>query len=234
MKRESRVLFGPMTLRPDYPTSFHRPWGFVVPVITVAAAAAVVVAYLGLTGTIGGTIPGTRSAPSGGGSSLASCEGKDRFGAFHFTFIAGVGGGYNFNGTQPGPCVAVQVNSSVNVTFQVSVASPVNHSWVLIPAGASSASLPAFPGAGYNTSLRTTGIPPGAQANFSFQVTRLGLFQYICEVPGHEALGMVGWFNVTNGLGTTSTALTQSGHAGISGFAEKRVATARDFQLRLY
>jgi copper binding plastocyanin/azurin family protein len=168
-----------------------RPWNVILPVIVVATAGSIVVGYLGLAGILGGTIPGERLPAA------TACEGKDRLGFFHFIFVAGIGGGYTFNGTTPGPCVEVVVNSHINVTFEVSSQSSANHSWVLIPAGAPSNAPAAFPGAGFNSTAAPLGIAPGTQTSFSFQVTRAGAFQYICEVPGHRDLGMYGSFTVT-------------------------------------
>ena len=194
------------------------PWGIILPVLLVAVVASVAVGYFGLTGQLGGTIPGEKM-PASGGPSPTACEGHDGFGSFHFILVAGVSGGYNFNGTSPGPCVAVVVGSSVTVTFEVSPQAGVNHSWVLVPAGASASSPPAFPGAGFSGAVAFVGIAPGTEMNFSFQVSSVGSYQYICEVAGHRDLGMIGWFNVTTSSGTLASPGTSGGSGGPSPWA---------------
>jgi hypothetical protein len=129
-----------------------------------------------------------------------ACEGADGLGTFHFLFIGGepnVNSGINFNGSVPGPCVLVANGSHVFVTFQVSPQSPLNHSWVLIPANGTATSLPAFPGAGFSNATRFSGLAPGSQAEFSFWTNTTGSYRYICEVPGHYEAGMYGFFNVS-------------------------------------
>lgn len=203
--------------------SAAQPWRFIIVVIVVAVAISFAVGYFGLTGQLGGTIPGTRTGHAGP-PPPPSCEGGGKLGTFHFIFVAGVGGGFNFNGSQPGPCVLIANGSWVNVTFVNSPAATANHSWVLIPAGAGASALPAFPGAGFNNSTRTNGIPPGAEANFTFHANVTGAYQYICEVPGHEALGMLGWFNVT---ASAAAAAAGSGAAPASGTGTGSAAASR-------
>jgi hypothetical protein len=151
-----------------------------------------------------------------------ACEGADGLGTFHFLFIGGepnVNSGINFNGSVPGPCVLVANGSHVFVTFQVSPQSPLNHSWVLIPANGTATSLPAFPGAGFSNATRFSGLAPGSQAEFSFWTNTTGSYRYICEVPGHYEAGMYGFFNVSAHPAPAvpvgdALPLPPSGHAG--------------------
>jgi FtsP/CotA-like multicopper oxidase with cupredoxin domain len=183
------------------PTS--RPTGFVVGAFVLATLVGVSVLYLGLNGGFGGTIPGSHTgppqAPGGRGPDLAACEGKDRLGTFTFSFVAGSGGTTKFNGTSPGPCVAVAVGSQVTVNFSVASDAGANHSWVLVEAAnaSSAVSTPVFPGAGFTGADRFMGIAPGAWLVFHFNATAAGTYQYICEMSGHYALGMYGWFYVS-------------------------------------
>ncbi len=141
--------------------------------------------------------------PVGKGTSTPAtvCQGGAAAGNYHFSFVGGiptVNNGINFNGTIPGPCVMVGNGSHVTVHYQVDAQSPLNHSWVLIPANGTATSLPAFPGAGFSNNTRFTGIPPGSSVVFSFWTNQSGSYKYICEVYGHYDAGMYGWFNVSN------------------------------------
>lgn len=44
--------------------------------------------------------------------------------------------------------------------------------------------------------LRTPEIDPGEEATIEFKAEQAGPIQFICTVPGHEALGMVGTLEV--------------------------------------
>ncbi|HKV90163.1 MAG TPA: hypothetical protein VJQ43_03085 [Thermoplasmata archaeon] len=174
--------------------------GFVVGVFVLGTLVGVVVLALGLTGGLGGPIPGTH--PGNGIStppSPASCEGKDQKGNFTFDFVGGIGGTLTFNGTHPGPCVALVVGTQVTVKFSVAADAGTTHTWVLVNASNASAAVntPAFPGAGFTGADRFMGIGPGASMVFHFNATVVGAYQYICEMSGHYAGGMWGWFNVT-------------------------------------
>ncbi len=164
--------------------------GLVIVVLILVFLAPLSVAFY-IQETHSGQPPSSTRNPGSG------CEGGGGTGPFHFVFVGGVGGRLDFNGTVPGPCVLVANGSHVQVTFEVALDAGVNHSWVLVPALASDSALPAFPGAGFSGPSRFVGIAPGAEANFSFQVTQAGSYRYVCEVPGHAEAGMYGWFNVT-------------------------------------
>ena len=174
-----------------------RPTAFIVGAFVLATALGGAVLYVGLNGDFGGVIPGSHTGH--GGSDLGYCEGKDRLGNFTFSFVGGVGGTTTFNGTRPGPCVAVEVGSTITVNFSVAADAGQSHTWVLVNAANASTALstPVFPGAGFTGSERFMGIAPGAFAVFHFNATAVGTYQYICEMAGHYALGMYGWFNVT-------------------------------------
>ncbi|MCI4322089.1 MAG: hypothetical protein L3K05_07285 [Thermoplasmata archaeon] len=189
------------------PTSPTRPTGFIVGVFVVSLLIGVVVLYLGISGGLGGPIPGTHVGNGvSGPPSPASCEGKDRLGNFTFSFIAGIRGSTSFNGSHPGPCVAIIVGSHVTVDFSVAQDAGQNHTWVLVNASNASTAVsqPAFPGAGFSGPQRFVGIAPGESKTFQFNATTVGSYQYICEVNGHYDLGMWGWFNVTTPAGATA------------------------------
>ena len=196
------------------PKSALRRWApVIVGLVLVVGAITFVTVY--------NLYPASSPSPAPAPSPTA-CEGADGLGTFHFLFIGGepsVNSGINFNGSIPGPCVLVANGSHVFVTFQVSPQSPLNHSWVLIPANGTATSLPAFPGAGFSNSTRFTGLAPGSQAEFSFWTNTTGSYRYICEVPGHYDLGMFGFFNVSAHPASGTAAgglfpLTPAGHFG--------------------
>jgi hypothetical protein len=189
------------------PVSSTRPTGFIVGVFAFSLVIGVVVLALGLSGGLGGSIPGTHpGSGSSGPPSPASCEGKDKLGNFTFSFIAGIRGSVSFNGSHPGPCVAVLVGSHVTVEFSVAQSAGQNHTWVLVNASNASTAVsqPAFPGAGFSGPTRFMGIGPGESKTFQFYATVVGSYQYICEMSGHYAMGMWGWFNVTTATGATA------------------------------
>jgi plastocyanin len=172
---------------------------FILGVFVISAVIGGAVLALGLAGSFPGYIPGSHLGTGNHPASITACEGADQKGNFTFSFVAGRNGGLWFNGTRPGPCVAVAVGSSITVQFSVAANAGTNHSWVLVNASNASTALstPAIRGAGLTGAQRFLGIAPGANATFRFNVTVAASYQYICEMPGHYAAGMWGWFNVT-------------------------------------
>jgi hypothetical protein len=183
---------------------------FLVVLVVGALAVGGLVYYVGVRGDTGtsvlrsGPTPGNESGTTGGaptaGPLPAACEGKGALGNFTFSLEASSGpanGGRNFNGTVPGPCLAVAVGSNVTIVFSVASGGAANHSWVLIAPGGSATSLPAFPGAGSANGTRLTGIAPGGSMTFHFRPTATGADRYISEVAGDYKAGMWGLFNVT-------------------------------------
>ncbi|MCI4357100.1 MAG: hypothetical protein L3K18_08200 [Thermoplasmata archaeon] len=187
-----------------------RATGFIVGLFVFSLLIGVVVLYLGLSGGLGGPIPGTHPGNGiSGPPSPTSCEGKDKLGNFTFSFVAGIRGSFSYNGSHPGPCVAVVVGSHVTVKFSVAEDAGQNHTWVLVNASNASTALsqPAFPGAGFSGPQRFVGIAPGEAKTFQFNATTVGAYQYICEVSGHYDVGMWGWFNVTAPGGATAVGI---------------------------
>jgi hypothetical protein len=190
---------GPAPIPPT-PSPPSRPTVFIVGAFVLAAVVGGAVLYIGLTGGFGGVIPGSHTGSGGpGGPNPANCQGKDTLGTFTFSFVGGPRASTSFNGSHPGPCVAVVVGSKITVEFSVATDSGQNHSWVLVDAANASTavSTPVFAGAGFTGAARFIGIAPGASIVFHFNATAIGSYQYICEMMGHYATGMYGWFNVT-------------------------------------
>ncbi|MCI4370913.1 MAG: plastocyanin/azurin family copper-binding protein [Thermoplasmata archaeon] len=187
---------------PAAPPGLSSTTGFIVGTFVLATIIGGAVLYLGLVGDLGGPIPGAHVGYGQGISAPtpAACEGNDRMGNFSFSFVAGKGGSLTFNGTRPGPCVAVVVGSTIQVNFSVAPDAGTTHTWVLVNASNASTALstPAFPGAGMTGAERFMGIGPGQSMVFHFTAAAVGSYQYICEMPGHYTAGMWGWFNVTN------------------------------------
>lgn len=130
-------------------------------------------------------------------------------------------GDLTFNGSSPGPAMTVPNDTNVWVTFTVSSTSSVGHSWVLVPGNASHnvsqpQFTPVFPNA--TSPNPTTGSAPGATDQIVFKVTQPGHYLYICEVVGHFQAGMFGYFNVTAGNATNSTAI--AAHSGAAGLQQ--------------
>jgi plastocyanin len=203
---------------PPTPPRPSRPTAFIVGAFVVAALVGGAVLYIGITGGFGGVIPGSHKGSGGpSGPNLANCEGKDKLGTFTFSFVGGPGGSTTFNGSQPGPCVAVVVGSKITVDYSVAADAGQNHSWVLVDAANASTALstPVFPGAGFTGAVRFTGLAPGGSIVFHFNATAVGNYQYICEIATHYDLGMHGWFNVT-AQPTTSVAPSTAPHVVLS------------------
>lgn len=190
------------------PGTQETPLRFFIAISVVALLVALLVGYAGATGRFGGPIPGS-SSPSGpnGSGTPPVCEGKNRTGNFTFVFVAGLRGTLTFNGTSPGPCVVVGVGSHVTVILEVSADSGNSHGWDLIALGAPTNSSPVFPGAGLNGSDRLVGNLPGTNATFHFLAATAGVYEYLCEVPGHADAGMRGTFTVVSGAAPAVRAL---------------------------
>ncbi|MCI4333452.1 MAG: hypothetical protein L3K01_07015 [Thermoplasmata archaeon] len=187
----------PLGNGPTAPPSPPRPTAFIVGAFAISTIIGVLVLAVGLNGGFPGVIPGSHVGT--GVASPPRCEGQNRPGPYTFSFVAGLGGGFDYNGTHPGPCVSVWIGSPVTVEFSVAPDAGQNHSWVLVNASNASTALstPAFPGAGLTGAARFAGLAPGTSMVFHFNVTAIGSYQYICEVTGHYDFGMHGWFNVT-------------------------------------
>jgi hypothetical protein len=212
------------------PTADPRPTAFIVGAFVLASIVGGAVLWIGLSGDFPGTIPGSHIGTGAGPPPTpASCEGKDLLGNATFSFIAGGGGGFWFNGTHPGPCVAVVVGSSITVDFSVADDAGQNHSWVLVNASNASTALstPAFPGAGFTGGARFMGIEPGSSTVFHFNATVVGSYQYICEMTGHYGKGMWGWFNVTSVPTPVPSSHVEGALLGVAGFAAPAVPSAR-------
>ena len=114
---------------------------------------------------------------------------------YTFSLIAGRGGTLTFNGSSPGPPIAVPFNATVRLTVTNDPASGVGHSFLVIPKDGSASSPPVFQGA--STSHPMTGLQPGTSETITFVTDQVGEFLYICGVPGHHEAGMQGNFTVT-------------------------------------
>ncbi|HEV2449040.1 MAG TPA: multicopper oxidase domain-containing protein [Thermoplasmata archaeon] len=187
------------------PGAHEDPRRLIAVLFVVGTVMAILVGYLGETGRIGGPIPGTY--PNAGGGAPA-CQGSNRTGSYHFVLIAGERGSYTFNGTSPGPCLVVGLNSQVQITFRVDPNAMMNHSFDIIPAAGLANATPVFSGAGFTGPARFSGLAPGSELNFTFTASTAGSYRYICEMSGHYALGMYGLFSVA------APSVTSTGTAG--------------------
>jgi FtsP/CotA-like multicopper oxidase with cupredoxin domain len=185
---------------PTPPSSaVHDHRAFVAGSLVAGAAITALVGFLGIVGALGGGIPGTHAGSVARPPPLAACQGHDALGTFHFLFVAGLKGSYTFNGSSPGPCVAVAAGSRITVTFELATTATAPDSWVLLAASGPTDAPPVFPGAGPSDATRTVGLGPGQFANYTFSASTAGAYRYVSEVDGHAAAGMFGGFNVTTG-----------------------------------
>jgi uncharacterized cupredoxin-like copper-binding protein len=91
--------------------------------------------------------------------------------------------------TSPGPTLTFKVGDVV--TMKLTNASPtMPHNWAIVNAQSSTAPVM------FNAQIQSGSNPitPGSSASVTFTVTQAGNYFYICQVPGHVALGM--WGNV--------------------------------------
>jgi plastocyanin len=177
----------------------NSPMGFAIGIFVIGIVIGGVVLVVGLAGAFPGSIPGMVPGTGNHPEPLTACEGGDQRGNFTFSIVAGRNGGLWFNGSRPGPCIAVAAGSAITIQFSVAANAGTNHTWVLVNASNASTAVspPAIPGAGFTGAQRFQGIAPGANVTFRFNVETAASYQYICEMPGHYAAGMWGWFNVT-------------------------------------
>jgi uncharacterized cupredoxin-like copper-binding protein len=100
------------------------------------------------------------------------------------------GFGYSSNSlTSPGPTLTFKVSDVVNVT--VTNVGQLPHDWAIVN-GNQSSSAPVL----FNAQIASPNSPlqHGQSGSVVFTVTQAGNFYYICQVPGHENVGM--WGNV--------------------------------------
>jgi nitrite reductase (NO-forming) len=93
--------------------------------------------------------------------------------------------------TSPGPQLTFKVGDTVKVTL-VNSSPTVPHNWAIVNAQSSTAPVQ------FNAQIQSASNPvaPGGSASVTFTVTQAGSFYYICQVPGHVALGMYGTVTV--------------------------------------
>lgn len=97
------------------------------------------------------------------------------------------GFGLNANNiTSPGPTLTFKVNDIVNIT--VIDVGKMPHNWAIVSTNKSNAAVlfKAQVASGQNP------LSPGARDQDIFSINQAGNFYYICQVPGHIALGMWG------------------------------------------
>lgn len=179
-------------------TPYRLSTGLVVALFVGSAIVAAGVGYLGISGRLGGGIPGTNQGGVPAATPLAKCAGHGALGTFHFSLVARAKGQLSFNASTPGPCFAVAVGSNVTMTLLVAAGANSSDSWVLIPSTGPTDQAPVFPGAGPSDQSRFTGVAPGGMANYTFTVSAAGAYRYVSEVGDHATVGMWGPFNVTS------------------------------------
>ncbi len=107
----------------------------------------------------------------------------------------GANSGLNYDGYANGKLV-VTVPTGWTVDVNLSNKGPLPHSAAIVKN--STATSPAFPGAGLPGSELTSGIAAGQSASFSFKTGSAGQYRIACLVVGHEALGMWDTFIVSS------------------------------------
>lgn len=90
--------------------------------------------------------------------------------------------------TSPGPTLNFTVGDVVSIT--VNNVGTMPHNWAIVNAKSSTATV-MF---GAQIASGSNPITQGSSGTVVFKVTQAGSFYYICQVPGHVALGM--WGNV--------------------------------------
>jgi uncharacterized cupredoxin-like copper-binding protein len=88
--------------------------------------------------------------------------------------------------TSPGPSLIFKVGDIVNVTlFNVG---QMPHNWAIVNANQTNTSVL------FGAQIASANVPVASNqtGNVVFSVTRAGNFFYICQVPGHQQLGMWG------------------------------------------
>jgi hypothetical protein len=90
-------------------------------------------------------------------------------------------GGFNFDGYARGRLL-VRVPRGWRLSVVCKNAGTRNHSCAVVR-GAGSGRI-AFPGA--TTPDPALGLSPGRSATFTFRASRLGVYRFVCLVPGHE------------------------------------------------
>jgi plastocyanin len=96
-----------------------------------------------------------------------------------------------FDGQSPGPTVKVSVNATVRVVL--TNADTVQHDWWLVEGNERAPYIAsAFKGA------KTKIIESNTKEEIVFTAERVGVFKYVCTVPGHEQT-MFGAFIVEGG-----------------------------------
>jgi uncharacterized cupredoxin-like copper-binding protein len=93
------------------------------------------------------------------------------------------------NLTSPGPRLAFKVNDVVNVT--VTNVGQFPHDWAIVSNNQSSSAPVLFRA---QIASSTDPLQHGQSGSVVFTVAQTGNFYYICQVPGHEDVGM--WGNV--------------------------------------
>lgn len=89
------------------------------------------------------------------------------------------------------PSLSVPTGAQVTINFENE--GTLEHNWLLIPGSAD----PEAAVEGDAVGGATTGlVAGGATDSVTFTAPPMGIYQYVCTVPGHAAGGMVGEFTV--------------------------------------
>jgi len=97
------------------------------------------------------------------------------------------------NITSPGPTFTVKVGTTVTVDF--TNAGTMQHNWALVTEKTSGNTNLAFSKA--QIASAAYAVSPGEKGLTTFVANKAGTYYYICQVDGHVALGMWGYFIVT-------------------------------------
>jgi hypothetical protein len=111
---------------------------------------------------------------------------------------------WNFNGYIHGQ-MAINVPEGYTVNIEFTNRDPnMAHSLGISPEtqnfSVPPAPVPVFEGAiSQNPGSMVDGTMPGETETITFVAARAGTYSMVCYIPGHTAIGMWAWFNVTSG-----------------------------------
>lgn len=132
------------------------------------------------------TSPSSSGSPSAGNVIIAIYAGELSPSVYGF-------GNSTNSITSPGPIYSVKVGTTVKVDFENDGTMP--HNWALVTQKTSGNTNIAFS----KSQIASAGnaVPVYGKATTTFVANKVGTYYYICQVDGHVALGMWGYFNVT-------------------------------------
>ncbi len=166
----------------------NKVWYIAAVIIVVIIVVVGVLAYQ-MSQPSSNPTPSPTQAPSTSPSGSGSAVSKTIYAGEKSASVYGFGNSASTIDS-PGPALTFKVGDVVTLTL-VNSSPNMPHNWAMVSDKSTVSSVV------FNAQIQSGSNPisPGASKSVTFTITQAGNYYYICQVPGHVALGM--WGTVT-------------------------------------